>query len=30
MWEGCRVMAKQDSDFGPIREEPAFEELVGG
>jgi hypothetical protein len=28
-WEGCREMAKQDSDFDPIRNEPAFEELVG-
>jgi hypothetical protein len=30
MWEGCRGMAKEDSDFDPIRNEPAFEELVGG
>jgi hypothetical protein len=29
-WEGCREMASQDSDFDPIRNEPAFEELVGG
>ena len=29
MWEGCRDMAKGDSDFDPIRDEPAFEELVG-
>jgi hypothetical protein len=29
MWEGCRGMAKADSDFDPIRSEPAFEELVG-
>jgi hypothetical protein len=28
-WEGCREMAKEDSDFNPIRDEPAFEELVG-
>jgi glyoxylase-like metal-dependent hydrolase (beta-lactamase superfamily II) len=28
MWEGCRAMAKGDSDFDPIREEPAFEELM--
>jgi tetratricopeptide (TPR) repeat protein len=28
MWEGCREMAKEDSDFGPIRDEPAFEELT--
>jgi hypothetical protein len=27
--EGCREMAKQDSDFDPIRGEPAFEELIG-
>jgi hypothetical protein len=30
MWEGCRDMAKGDSDFDPIRNEPAFEELVDG
>jgi hypothetical protein len=30
MWAGCRDMAKEDSDFDPIRNEPAFEELVGG
>ena len=29
-WDGCREMAQQDSDFDPIRGEPAFEELVGG
>ena len=28
-WEGCRDLAKRDSDFDPIRGEPAFEELVG-
>jgi hypothetical protein len=28
MWEGCREMAKHDSDFDPIRNEPAFQELV--
>jgi hypothetical protein len=28
-WEGCGEMAKQDSDFDPIRAEPEFEELVG-
>ena len=27
--EGFRFMAKEDSDFDPIREEPAFKELVG-
>ena len=30
MWEGCREMANKDSDFDPIRNEAAFEELVGG
>ena len=29
MWEGCRDMAKEDSDFDSIRAEPAFEELIG-
>ena len=29
MWEGAREMAKQDSDFDPIRHDPAFRELVG-
>ena len=29
-WEGCRDMAKKDSDFDPLPGEPAFEELVGG
>ena len=29
MWEGCRELAKEDSDFDPIREEPAFRELIG-
>src|SRR5215218_492287 len=28
LWEGCRSMAKGDSDFDSLREEPAFEELV--
>jgi hypothetical protein len=28
-WEGCREMAMQEPDFDPIRDEPAFEELVG-
>jgi hypothetical protein len=27
-WEGCRDMAKGDSDFDPIRDAPAFVELV--
>ena len=29
MWEGSRDMAKEDSDFDPIRAETAFEELIG-
>jgi len=29
LWEGCREMAKADSDFDPIRDEPAFQDLVG-
>jgi hypothetical protein len=29
MWEGCREMARNDSDFDPIRELPAFRALVG-
>jgi hypothetical protein len=29
MWEGCRDMAKEDSDFDLIRNEPAFAELLG-
>ena len=29
MWEGARDMAKQDSDFDPIRDEPAFRKLTG-
>jgi hypothetical protein len=28
LWDGCREMARQDSDFDPIRDEPAFRELV--
>lgn len=28
-WEGCRELAQGDSDFDPIRGEPAFEELAG-
>ena len=30
MWGGAREMARGDSDFDPIRDEPAFRELVGG
>jgi tetratricopeptide (TPR) repeat protein len=29
LWEGCRDMAKTDSDFDPIRDEPEFQSLVG-
>jgi hypothetical protein len=28
MWEGCRDMATDDSDFDPIRGEPAFQDLI--
>jgi hypothetical protein len=27
--EACRALAKDDSDFDPIRDEPAFQELIG-
>jgi hypothetical protein len=29
MWEGGRELARADSDFDPIRDEPVFQELVG-
>jgi hypothetical protein len=29
MWDGCRGMAKHDSDFDTIRDEPAFQALLG-
>jgi len=29
IWDGCREMAKHDSDFDPIRDEPEFQALVG-
>ena len=29
LWDGFREMAENDSDLDPIREEPAFRELVG-
>jgi hypothetical protein len=29
MWEGCRDVAIQDADFDPIRDEPAFADLIG-
>jgi hypothetical protein len=28
MWDGFRDMAKTDTDFDPLRDEPAFRELV--
>jgi hypothetical protein len=28
MWEGCREMAAGDSDFDPIRDDPAFVQLI--
>lgn len=30
LWDGCRDMARGDSDFDPIRDEPAFAELMEG
>jgi len=30
IWEGCRGMANGDSDFDPIRDHPAFVELMRG
>jgi hypothetical protein len=29
MWDGCREMARNDSDFDPIRDAPEFQQLVG-
>jgi hypothetical protein len=28
MWDGCRELAEHDSDFDPIRHEPAFQALL--
>jgi tetratricopeptide (TPR) repeat protein len=28
MWEGCRELANADSDFDPIRTQPAFRDLM--
>jgi hypothetical protein len=28
MWEGGRELAKRDSDLDPIRDDPAFVELI--
>ena len=30
LWEPCREMAKQEPDFDPIREDPAFTALIDG
>jgi hypothetical protein len=30
MWDGCRDMARKDSDFDAIHNEPAFQDLIGG
>jgi hypothetical protein len=29
LWEGCRSLAKDESDFDAIRDQPEFKELVG-
>ncbi len=29
MWDGCREMARHDSDFDAIRDEPVLQALVG-
>jgi hypothetical protein len=29
IWDGCREMARHDSDFDPVRAEPSFQALVG-
>jgi hypothetical protein len=29
MWDDCGEMAKHDSDFDTIRDEPAFQALLG-
>jgi hypothetical protein len=29
IWESCRDMANADSNFDPIRAQPAFHELIG-
>ena len=29
VWDGARDLAKSDSDFDPIRDDPAFSELIG-
>ena len=30
IWDGCRELARSDSDFDPIREEPGFAGLISG
>jgi hypothetical protein len=27
--DGCKAMTKEDSDFDPIRDEPAFQAFIG-
>jgi hypothetical protein len=29
VWDGCKAMANEDSDFDPIRDEPAFQAFIG-
>jgi len=29
LWEGCRDLARDDADFAPLRDEPAFQDLIG-
>ena len=29
MWDGVRAMAREDSDFAPLRDDPEFRRLVG-
>jgi hypothetical protein len=29
VWDGCKAMARDDSDFDPIRDDPAFQEFIG-
>jgi hypothetical protein len=29
MWDGCRDMARSDTDFDPVRGDDAFRRLVG-
>jgi hypothetical protein len=29
VWDGCKAMANEDTDFDPIRDEPAFKAFIG-